>query len=123
MDISKKLKKNPIKKNIIISGVLITIARDKAAIVLTSVPRVPIIKLLPKTQVHFFNDEKLLKSASGIIKNKTTKDKIDNPNAIHKLKITLGIKLRLNSTDKLIPKITLIIDAVMLLQEFCLHIY
>ena len=98
IDIIKKLKKVPIKKNMIIRAVLTVRVKDNAAIVVTSVPIVPTIKFLLYSHIHFFNDEKLLKPASGIRKSSAINDKIDKPNAIHNAKITFGIKLRLNST-------------------------
>lgn len=122
IDIIKKLKKVPIKKNIMVRAVLTASVEANAAIVDTSVPIVPTIKLLPCSQIHFFNDEKLLRPAIGIRKSNAISDKIDKPNAIHKAKITFGIKLRLNKTEIPIPIIMLRIIAVTLLQEFCLHI-
>lgn len=122
IDIIKKLKKVPIKKNIMISAVLTVKVKDNAAIVVTSVPTVPTIKLLPCSQIHFLKDEKLLELAIGIRKINEISDKIDKPNAIHNAKITFGIKLRLNSTEIPIPIIMLTIRSFALLQEFCLHI-
>ena len=105
-----------------VRAVLTTSVSDNAASVVTKVPTAPIINARPKAQVHFFNDEKLLKPESGISTSKAIIDKTDNPKAIHKATITFGIKLRLNNTETPIPIIALTIRAVTLLQEFCLHI-
>lgn len=121
-DIIKRPKKVPIKKNMMIRAVLIAKVKDNAASVVTRVPIVPTIKFLLYSHIHFFNDEKLLNPASGIRKSSAINNKIDKPNAIHKAKITFGIRLRLNNTEIPIPITTLKIIAIILLEEFCLHI-
>ena len=106
----------------IIRAVLTVRVKDNAAIVVTSVPIVPTIKFLLYSHIHFFNDEKLLKPASGIRKSNAINDKIDKPNAIHKAKMAFGMRLRPNSTEIPIPITTLKIISIALLQEFFLHI-
>ena len=123
IDIIKKLRNVPIKKNIIIRAVLTVKVTDNAASVVTRVPMLPIIKFFPYAQVHFFSADELLKLEIGIRKSNAIRDKTDNPNAIHNAIITFEIKLKLKSTEMPIPTIILTIIDVTLLQEFCLHIF
>ena len=122
IEIIKRLRKVPIKKNIIVRAVVTVSVKDSAASEVISVPIVPAIRFLPCEQIHFFNDEKLLNPARGMRKIKAINDKIDKPNEIHKAMMAFGSKLRVNNTETPIPMIMLKIIAVTPLQEFCLHI-
>ncbi len=122
IDIIKKLRKTPIRKNIIISAVVAANVRDNAAMVDTSVPIAPAIKHFPYMHMHRFNDGKIFVLERGISVNNDNKEITDRPNAIHNAIIAFVKRPKLNITATPIPTITLIIKAVPQLQEFCLHI-
>lgn len=124
MEISRRARKRPIRKKIIIRAVLVTaMVRESAAKVVTSVPMVPAIRPLLYAQKHRCRFGTSFEPENGARAKSASRETIEMPKAIQRATVAFAIMPRLNITATPMPAMTLTTNAVMLLQEFWLHIF
>ena len=124
MEISRSARKRPIRKKIIMRAVLVmAMVRERAARVVTSVPTVPAIRLLLYAQKHRCRFGTSFEPENGARAKSASRETIERPKAIQRATVAFPIMPRLNITATPMPAMTLTTSAVMLLQEFWLHIF